>query len=76
MNTTSKILAVIADRRNCSTEEIILTEKIGGDSLEKLDLLVAIEKEFAISISDEEIMKLNCYTDAINLINEKISVLN
>lgn len=45
----------------------------GWDSLAQLNLILAIEQEFRISISDEETVDLNSFDAALHLIEEKLA---
>lgn len=42
------------------------------DSINKLNLIIAIEQEFKIKIKDKEIENLNSFKDAIKIIKNKV----
>ena len=65
-----RVRAAAAERLG---DSINLEEKIGSDSLEKLDLLVAVENEFNIHLSDKEIQSLSTFADAVKLLEEKVN---
>ena len=71
MSISERVIKVVADRQSRKEEDISLDEQVGVDSLEKLDLLVAIEKEFNISVSDKEMQELTCYKDLEDLLSKK-----
>ena len=49
-------------------------EDLGGDSLQKLDLVVALEDEFSVKLTDEEVAHLNSVCDvAARLQREEIT---
>lgn len=62
--------AVVLDRRG--EEVLVLSDNLGVDSLEKLDLLVGLEEEFKIKVSDQEMQQVVTFQDAIELIKGKI----
>ncbi len=41
------------------------------DSLKQMNLILSIEEEFSVSLSDEEIMKISSIKDIIKLLKEK-----
>ena len=46
-------------------------EDLGADSLEIVELVMALEEEFGIEISDEEAEKIRTVGDAISFITER-----
>ena len=53
------------------TEDSRLIEDLGADSLDTVELLMAFEEEFGISIPDEEAMNMKTIKDIVNLIDSK-----
>ena len=47
------------------------TNDLGADSLDTVELIMEFEKEFEISIPDEDAEKITTVGDAINYISEK-----
>ncbi len=47
-----------------------LREQLGVDSTEMVEIIVGIEKEFNIQISDSKVEKLKTIQDLINLVGE------
>ena len=41
------------------------------DSLKQMNLILSLEEEFSVSLSDEEIMKISSIKDIIKLLKEK-----
>jgi acyl carrier protein len=74
MNLEDKVRKIIADTLSKSESEIklesSLTEDLGADSLEVVELTMAMEEEFSIEIPDEDIEKLSTVKDIIDYINE------
>lgn len=74
MNLEEKVRKIIADTLSKSESEIkpesSLTEDLGADSLEIVELAMAMEEEFSIEIPDEDIEKIATVKDIIDYINE------
>lgn len=50
------------------------TEDLGCDSLDVVDLIMDIEKEFNISIPDDDVTRLNTVGNLIEYVKGRISV--
>ena len=74
MNLEDKVRKIIADTLSKGEVEIkpesSLTEDLGADSLEIVELAMAMEEEFGIDIPDEDIEKIATVKDIIDYINE------
>lgn len=73
--TIDKVKKLISTQLNVAeskiTEESRLVEDLGADSLDTVELLMAFEEEFGISIPDEEAMNMKTIKDIVNLIDSK-----
>ena len=65
----SSSLGVSADEVESSSSFI---DDLGADSLDIVDLVIAIEKEFDIEIPDEDAEKITTVQDAIDYINNHL----
>ncbi len=71
----NRVKKIVAD--NLSVEESEITEKtsfvedLGADSLDLVDLVMALEKELGISIDDEKLSELSTVSDVIDLIEKE-----
>ncbi|MDY7229928.1 acyl carrier protein [Hyalangium rubrum] len=69
----SKVKSIIADQLGVSDEEIrpeaSFIEDLGADSLDIVELVMAMEEEFEVEIPDEEAENIKTVGDAINYIN-------
>jgi acyl carrier protein len=70
-----KIKQIIADQLGVKKEEVTDNAKfvgdLGADSLDTVELVMALEEEFGIEIPDEEAEKLVTVGDALRYIDEK-----
>jgi acyl carrier protein len=69
----SKVNDLIADSLGVSNDEIrpaaSFIEDLGADSLDIVELVMAIEKEFNIEIPDEDAEQISTVQDAIDYIS-------
>jgi acyl carrier protein len=70
-----KVKAVISDKLEVEaskiTPEANFTDDLGADSLDVVELVMALEEEFDIEIPDEEAEKLQTVQAVIDYINVK-----
>ncbi len=70
-----KVKAIVADKLNVSEEQITenasFTQDLGADSLDTVELIMALEEEFSIEIPDEDAEKMTKVADVIKYIEEK-----
>ena len=70
----SKVKAIIVDKLGVGEEEVTITASftndLGADSLDLVELIMEFEKEFGISIPDEDAEKIVTVTDAIEYIEK------
>ncbi len=71
-NIEAKVKSIIADQLGVSEDEIkpesSFIEDLGADSLDIVELVMAMEEEFEIEIPDEEAENIKAVGDAINYI--------
>ena len=69
----AKVKNIIADQLGVGEEEIkpesSFIEDLGADSLDIVELVMAMEEEFEVEIPDEEAENIKAVGDAINYIN-------
>jgi len=65
----AKVKAIIVDKlgvdENEVTPEASFTNDLGADSLDTVELIMELEKEFNIAIPDDQAEKINTVGDAI-----------
>jgi acyl carrier protein len=70
-----RIRAIIAEQLGVKQEEVTdqakFIEDLGADSLDTVELVMALEEEFGIEIPDEDAEKMVSVGDAIKYIEEK-----
>lgn len=73
-----KLIEIVVDKLRCEesevTEETRLSD-LGADSLDEIEILMEVEKQFNISIKDEEALKVITFTDAFELVCQKVEAL-
>ena len=64
-----KVKAIIVDKLGVDEADVVetasFTNDLGADSLDTVELIMEFEKEFSISIPDEEAQKITTVGDAI-----------
>ncbi len=72
MTTFEKVKEIVMEKLNVSedkvTETATFVNDLGADSLDVVEFVMEVEKEFNITIPDEEATKLNTVGDAVKYI--------
>ena len=70
-----KITEIIVEQLGVKPEEVTpeasFVDDLGADSLDTVELVMALEEEFGIEVPDEDAEKLATVGDAIKYIEEK-----
>ena len=76
-NIEKEIIAIISDVSGFEPEEIKpdsnLAKELEIDSIKAIEITVAIEKKYKISIRDEDVPKIVTLKDAVELVNNLLS---
>ncbi|MDX9917819.1 MAG: acyl carrier protein [Gudongella sp.] len=74
---TEKIIKLIAEQFNINESEITIdtsfNDDLNADSLDLVELIMALEDEFGLEIEDEEVEKIKTVGDAREYIKNHIS---
>ena len=77
MAVQDKITEIIVEQLGVKPEEVVpeasFVDDLGADSLDTVELVMALEEEFGIEIPDEDAEKIQTVGDAIKYIEEKCS---
>ena len=69
-----RVKAIIVDKLSVEetevTNEASFTNDLGADSLDTVELIMEFEKEFGISIPDDQAEKIGTVQDAVSYIEE------
>lgn len=67
-----QVKAVVTQQLDVSADAVVLsavfTEDLNADSLDVVEMVMALEEEFDIDIPDEEAEKIKTVEDAVNFI--------
>ena len=74
-DTQNKVRSIIAEQLGVKAEEVVdqasFTDDLGADSLDTVELVMALEEEFGIEIPDEDAEKMRTVGEAMRYIAEK-----
>lgn len=75
MSVEDKIKEIITEKLSVEMDEIVpeasFVDDLGADSLDLVELIMTMEEEFDIDISDEDAEKLVTVKDAFDYINSQ-----
>jgi len=74
MSVEEKIKKIICEQLEVNEKDVVpgasFVDDLGADSLDQVELIMAMEEEFDISISDEEAEKITTVRDAIEYVEK------
>ncbi len=75
MEVQDRIRKIIAEQLGVEEEEVVpdakFVDDLGADSLDTVELVMALEEEFDVEIPDEDAEKIQTVGGAIDFIKEK-----
>ena len=74
MDNFEKVRDIIADQLSIDPAQIVpeatFTEDLGADSLDAVEMVMAVEEEFDISVPDEALENIKTVADLLALVEE------
>ncbi len=71
-----RVIKIICEQLNVPKEDVVpeasFVDDLGADSLDQVELIMAMEEEFDISVPDEDAEKIVTVKDAIEYIKKAI----
>jgi len=71
-----RVKKIIIEQLDVAEEDVVPTasfvDDLGADSLDQVELIMAMEEEFNVSISDEDAEKIATVQDAIDYIQKTL----
>ncbi len=76
MSVEEKVIEIIAEKLNLSKDQIkpeaSFVDDLGADSLDLVELVMAMEEEFGMEVPDEDAEKLRTVKDAIEYVKQRL----
>jgi len=76
MAVEDKVREIIVEQLGVSADEVVpeasFIDDLGADSLDIVELVMAIEEEFALEIPDDDAEKIQTIQDAISYVEERV----
>ena len=74
MAVESKMIDIIVEQLSVDKDKVVsgasFVDDLGADSLDLVELIMAMEEEFDVEIPDEEAEKITTVQDAIDFVNK------
>lgn len=74
MSVESKMIDIIVEQLSVDKDKVVsgasFVDDLGADSLDLVELIMAMEEEFDVEIPDEEAEKIATVQDAINFVDK------
>ena len=71
-----KVKSILADQLGLKEDKIKpesrIVEDLGADSLDVVELLMTMEDDFGVSVSDEEAVNLKTVADIVKMLDGKV----
>lgn len=72
----ARLRKIIAEQLGVTEEEVVpeasFIDDLNADSLEMVDLIISIEEEFNIQVSDEDAEKIKTVRDAFEFLHDQL----
>ena len=75
-NITTRVKEIVAEQLGLEadsiTEEASFVDDLGANSLDTVELVMALEEEFSVEISDADAEKITSVKDAVKYLSERV----
>ena len=75
-NITTRVKEIVAEQLGLEadsiTEEASFVDDLGANSLDTVELVMALEEEFGVEISDADAEKITSVKDAVKYLSERV----
>jgi acyl carrier protein len=72
----TRIITILSEQLGCSEDEVkpekLIEEELGTDSLDNVEIIMALEDEFEVEIPDEKFETVTTVQSLINLMNDMV----
>jgi len=76
MSIEDKVKKIIAEKLSVDLDEVVpeasFVDDLGADSLDLVELIMSMEEEFDVEISDEDAEKMTSVKDALEYVNKHV----
>lgn len=76
MSIEDKVKKIIAEKLSVDLDEVVpeasFVDDLGADSLDLVELIMSMEEEFDVEISDEDAEKMTSVKDALEYVNQHV----
>ena len=80
MSIEERVVEIVMEQLDVTKEECVLEasfmDDLGADSLDIVELIMAMEENFGVEISDDELTKIRTIQDVIDFIKKKRGMIN
>jgi acyl carrier protein len=76
MSIEDKVKKIISEKLSVDLDEVVpeasFVDDLGADSLDLVELIMSMEEEFDVEISDEDAEKMTAVKDALAYVNQHL----
>jgi acyl carrier protein len=76
MSIEDKVKKIISEKLSVDLDEVVpeasFVDDLGADSLDLVELIMSMEEEFDVEISDEDAEKMTSVKDALDYVNQHL----
>lgn len=80
MSIEERIIEIVMEQLDVTKEECVpeasFMDDLGADSLDIVELIMAMEENFGVEISDDELARIRTIQDVVSFIKKKRGMIN